>query len=347
MVDHDDKSLSILIECALPVVLLLVLVIQVKDCLPLLGSRLEHRRDVPLVDTAILLRSRSLDALVSLERVGESGMRASESIEGEAVARGAAGGHPLTAPLLGHGEDERYRHLLLLGLLPCLLKKRFAVALLSAFRVNQVLHIARREGALALLEGYARHVERNGLHGCDPVEVALGRVDVCLLIARVVADIAKEARHRLVRFRAILNVGEDTIIEEEAVMIVCRYRLEGHAALDAEVARDGERAIAHVVLLVQPREDGVELLRDILRVSTHAEVAAQINGILTVGEADFLLIAIEDEHDEALAQEVLSDGLVAGLGVVSRDEGADTRNHEALSQLWLLQDVLDVVKRVA
>lgn len=152
----------------------------------------------------------------------------------------------------------------------------------------------------------------------------------------MVADVAKEACHRLVGLSTIVNVAHDAIVEEEAVVVLCGHRLKGYTTLNAEIARDGERAVADVVLLVQPCEDGVELLRDVLRICTDTEVATQIDRVFAVGEADLLLVAIEDEHDEALGQEVLGNVLVTDLGVVARDEGTDTRSNEALRQLWLL-----------
>lgn len=139
MIDHQHKPLTVLVECALPVVFLLVLVVQVENGLAPFGRSLDHRCDVFLVDAPILLGSGCLDALVGLERVGKSCICGGQSIKSEAVTRSASSRHPLSTPLVRHREDERHRHLALLGLLLRLLEKVIIVTLFSTLRIDQVL----------------------------------------------------------------------------------------------------------------------------------------------------------------------------------------------------------------
>ncbi len=153
-------------------------------------------------------------------------------------------------------------------------------------------------------------------------------------VVREALDVARETAGSLVGVGLVRDVEHDAVGEEELVI------LEGDAAAQAEVARDGERVLLKIVLMVNLGDDPADLLG---RARLDVDVRGDGNWLCPTRDDNLLAEAVDDDDGEALSREEARDGLVRRPLHVARREEAHARLREVSAVL--LEDVHEVVRR--
>lgn len=151
-------------------------------------------------------------------------------------------------------------------------------------------------------------------------------------VVREALDVARETAGGLVGVRLVRDVEHDAVGEEELVV------LEGDAAAQAEVARDGEGVLLKIVLVVNLSDDPADLFGG---ARLNVDVGGDGNRLCAPRDENLLADTVDDDDGEALRGEEARDGLVGGPLHVSRREEADTGLREV--RAVLLEDVHEVV----
>ena len=198
-----------------------------------------------------------------------------------------------------------------------------------------------------LLLDHTRQIDGNLLLLLHLGEHGRASVDLHLLVVGEVTHVAKEAGHSLVGLCLACYRGQHAIVKEEAIMqslcgVCLRATLEGDTTLHAVEARDGEGEAVPVIRLVKLGQLGIELLWRLAAADT--QVALKGDGLLA-WDQNLLALTINDDHDETelLVQEV-SNGVMASLAHLARDEGAQPRAHKPVTVLQ--HDVLDKLRGI-